>query len=63
MVTKTPSGNPPPRRGQVKEAIAKQIAAAVASVLVCDAGGGGAGKKLAGAKILPAPPGSPAKKK
>jgi hypothetical protein len=60
-VTKTPSGNPLPRRGQVKETIAKQIAAAAASVLVCDAGGGG-GKKLAGAKILPAPPGSAKKK-
>jgi hypothetical protein len=61
-VTKTPSGNPLPRRGQVKETIAKQIAAAAASVLVCDAGGGGGGKKLAGAKILPAPPGSAKKK-
>jgi hypothetical protein len=61
MVTKTPSGNPPPRRGQVKEAIAKQIAAAAASVLVCDAGGDGS-KKLAGGKILPAPPCSAKKK-
>jgi hypothetical protein len=62
MVAKTPSGNPLPRRGQVKEKIVKQIAAAAATALLCDAGGGDAGKKLAGAKILPAPPGSAKKK-
>ena len=55
MVTKTPSGSPLPRRGQIKENIAKHIvaaAAATASVLVCDAPGGG--KKSAGGKITPA---------
>ncbi|CAM0882945.1 unnamed protein product [Alopecurus aequalis] len=64
MVTKTPSGSPLPRRGQIKENIAKQIvavAAATASVLVCDAGGGG--KKLAGGKIVPAAAPGTAKKK
>jgi hypothetical protein len=59
MVTKTPSGNPLPRRGQVKEKIVKQIAATAATALLCDAGGG---KKLAVGKILPAPPGSAKKK-
>uniref|UniRef100_A0ACD5W206 Uncharacterized protein n=1 Tax=Avena sativa TaxID=4498 RepID=A0ACD5W206_AVESA len=64
VITKTPSGNPLPRRGQVKESIAKHIVAATASVLVCDAGAvGGGGKKSAGGKILPAPPGSAKKQK
>jgi hypothetical protein len=67
MITKTPSGNPLPRRGHVKECIAKQIvaaaAAATASVLVCDAGGSGGGKKLAGGKVLPAPAAGSGKKK
>jgi hypothetical protein len=66
MIAKTPSGNPLPRRGHVKECIAKQIvaaAAATASVLICDAGGSGAGKKLAAGKVLPAPLAGSAKKK
>ncbi|KAI5007209.1 hypothetical protein ZWY2020_047157 [Hordeum vulgare] len=53
-VCKTPSGNPLPRRGQVKESIAKHIVAAAvatASALVCDAGG-----KKAGAAKPPAAP-------
>jgi hypothetical protein len=61
VITKTPSGNPLPRRGQVKQTIAKHIVAAAASVLVCDAGGGG-GRKSAGGKIVSAPPGAAKKK-
>jgi hypothetical protein len=62
VITKTPSGNPLPRRGQVNQTIAKHIVAAAASVLVCDAGGGGGGRKSAGGKIVPAPPGAAKKK-
>nr|XP_045090378.1 uncharacterized protein LOC123497728 [Aegilops tauschii subsp. strangulata] len=60
-VCKTPSGNPLPRRGQVKESIAKHIAAAAvatASALVCDAGG-----KKGGAAKPPAAPAGANKKK
>ncbi|KAF7031481.1 hypothetical protein CFC21_042805 [Triticum aestivum] len=60
-ICKTPSGNPLPRRGQVKESIAKHIVAAAvatASVLVCDADAGG---KKGGAKP-PAPPAGAKKK-
>jgi hypothetical protein len=54
-ISKTPSGNPLPRRGQVKEKIVRDIAAALATaaVLACDrtaGGGAGAGKKGAGGK-------------
>ncbi|CAL4960603.1 unnamed protein product [Urochloa decumbens] len=37
-ISKTPSGNPLPRRGQVKERIVRDIAAALATaaVLACD---------------------------
>ncbi|KAF8716921.1 hypothetical protein HU200_026023 [Digitaria exilis] len=54
-ISKTPSGNPLPRRGQVKERIARDIAAALAAVAASACGdrtvGFGAGdKKGAGAK-------------
>jgi hypothetical protein len=52
-ISKTPSGNPLPRRGQVKEKIVRDIAAALATaaVLACDrTAGAGAGKKGAGDK-------------
>lgn len=42
-ISRTPSGNPLPRRGQVKEKIAKHIitAVATAAMLACDKAGGG----------------------
>ncbi|RCV28013.1 hypothetical protein SETIT_5G371500v2 [Setaria italica] len=52
-ISKTPSGNPLPRRGQVKERIVRDIAAALATaaVLACDkTAGAGTGKKDAGAR-------------
>ena len=50
-ISKTPSGNPLPRRGQVKQRIVKDIAGALATaaVLACDRAAV-AGKKGAGAK-------------
>ncbi|KAF0887481.1 hypothetical protein E2562_002216 [Oryza meyeriana var. granulata] len=51
-LSKTPSGNPLPRRGQVKENMGKQIVAAAAAVataaaVACNNTGGG-GKKGGG---------------
>ncbi|KAL6614215.1 hypothetical protein ACP70R_036485 [Stipagrostis hirtigluma subsp. patula] len=51
-ISRESSGNPLPRRGQVKEQIVKKIAAAVATVavLACDKTAAGTGKERGGIK-------------